>query len=87
MYIYIISYTYIALVFLACISFADDICLIAATSTCGAMQIMIKICEEYCKEFCLSFYVKKSKTMLFAKKTSHGLVPASLIIMVMRSNM
>lgn len=56
---------HIALVFLACILFADDICLIAPTR--GALQTMIKVCEEYCKEFCLSFNVKKSKSMLFAK--------------------
>jgi hypothetical protein len=53
------------LIFLACILFADDLCLIAPTR--GAMQQMIQVCESYCKEYCLSFNARKSKSMIFGK--------------------
>ena len=49
--------------FVACILYADDLCLIAPTR--GAMQQMLSICEDFCAEFCLSFNVKKSKALLF----------------------
>ena len=29
------------------------------------MQDMLRICEEYCSEYCLSFNVKKSKVLVF----------------------
>ena len=51
--------------FMACLMYADDLCLIAPTR--GAMQKLISICVEYCDEFCLSFNVKKSKTLIFGK--------------------
>ena len=37
--------------FLACLLYADDMCLIAPSR--GAMQEMLNICEEFCEEFCL----------------------------------
>ena len=49
--------------FIAAILYADDICLMAPSR--GAMQDMINICQEYCKEYCLSFNVNKSKILLF----------------------
>ena len=49
--------------FLACLLYADNLCLIAPTR--GAMQTMLLICEEYCDEFCLTFNTKKSKSLLF----------------------
>ena len=49
--------------FIACILYADDLCLMAPTR--GAMQEMLNICREYCEEFCLSFNVKKSKVLLY----------------------
>ena len=49
--------------FLACIMYADDLCLLAPTR--GAMQKMLTICEEVCSESCLSFNAKKSKALLF----------------------
>ena len=52
--------------FLACLLYADDICLLAPSR--GAMQRMLAICEDFCKEFNLSFNVKKSKSLLFASK-------------------
>ena len=54
---------YILGLFLACLLYADDICLLAPSR--GAMQQMLLICSEFCKEFNLSFNVKKSKSMLF----------------------
>ena len=52
-------------VFMACLFYADDLCLIAPTR--GAMQEMLSICQDYCSEFCLTFNVKKSKVLLFGK--------------------
>ena len=51
--------------FIACLFYADDLCLVAPTRS--AMQQMLYICEEFCNEFCLSFNVKKSKALLFGK--------------------
>ena len=51
--------------FIACILYADDLCLMAPSR--GALQALIDICDDYCKEFCLSFNVKKSKILLFGK--------------------
>ena len=45
-------------VFLACLLYADDMCLIAPSR--GAMQQLLLICEQYCDEYCLSFNIKKS---------------------------
>ena len=48
--------------FLACLLYADDMCLIAPSR--GAMQKMLDICVEFCEEFCLSFNIKKlTKTL------------------------
>ena len=52
-------------VFVACLLYADDLCLLSPTR--GAMQLMLSICKDYCDEFCLSFNVKKSKVLLFGK--------------------
>ena len=45
--------------FVACLMYADDLCLLAPTRS--AMQQMLDICSEFCDEYCLSFKVKKSK--------------------------
>ena len=45
--------------FIACLFYADDLCLIAPTRS--AMQELINCCQEYCAECCLSFNIKKSK--------------------------
>ena len=42
--------------FVACLMYADDLCLIAPSR--GAMQQLLAICEVFCNEFCLSFNVK-----------------------------
>ena len=43
--------------FIACLFYADDLCLIAPTRS--AMQESINCCQEYCAECCLSFDIKK----------------------------
>ena len=63
-------------IFVACIMYADDICLVAPTR--GAMQKLLTICSNYCSEFCLSFNVKKSKSLVFGKTDSASITPLSL---------
>ena len=53
-------------VFMACLFYADDLCLIAPTR--GAMQEMLSICQEYCSEHCFTFNVKKSNYYFLAKR-------------------
>ena len=54
--------------FVACLFYADDLCLIAPTRS--AMQEMLNLCQEYCSEFCLTFNVKKSKVLFFGKTSN-----------------
>ena len=61
---------------MTCIMYADDLCLLAPTR--GAMQKLISICVEYCAEFCLSFNVKKSKSLVFGKVDTTLITPLSL---------
>ena len=53
--------------FIACLFYADDLCLIAPTRS--AMQELINCCQEYCAEYCLSFNIKKSKILIFGNAT------------------
>ena len=53
--------------FLAAIFYADDIVLLAPTRS--GLQRMIVECETYCKTYGLSFNAKKSKVMIFSKKS------------------
>ena len=53
--------------FLASIFYADDIVLLAPTRS-GLMRMIID-CETYCKSYGLSFNAKKSKVMIFSKKS------------------
>ena len=62
--------------FIACILYADDLCLIAPTR--GAMQEMLSICHEYCSEFNLTFNVKKSKALIFGKIKDLQICPLTL---------
>ena len=64
---------YILSVFIACILYADDLCLI--TPTRGAMQELLAICEMYCEEFCLQFNAKKSKSLLFGQFKNINVAP------------
>ena len=63
-------------IFMACLLYADDLCLLAPTR--GAMQKLLTICVEYCQEFCLTFNVKKSKTLIFGKTNIDQITPLSL---------
>ena len=63
--------------FLACIFYADDLCLLAPSR--GAMQEMLNICHEYCSEFCLTFNVKKTKVVVFGPLSrGHDIQPLRL---------
>ena len=64
-------------VFYGSIMFADDLALLAPTRS--AMQLMMTICESYCKEFCLTFNTKKTKSMLFGANFD-SLDPMSLTL-------
>ena len=57
--------------FIACLLYADDLCLIAPTRS--AMQELLRVCEEYCSEYCLSFNVKKSKVLIFGNAKSDSI--------------
>ena len=63
-------------VFLACLLYADDICLLAPSR--GSMQSMLQICEEFCHEFNLAFNVKKSKSMIFGSTNNKLINPLYL---------
>ena len=54
--------------FVACLFFADDLCLISPTRS--AMQELLNLCQEYCSEFNLTFNAKKSKTLIFGNPGS-----------------
>ena len=56
-------------IFVACLFFADDLCLLSPTRS--AMQEMLDVCYEYCCEFNLTFNTKKSKTMIFGNPGSY----------------
>ena len=62
--------------FLACLLYADDMCLIAPSR--GAMQKMLDLCSEFCKEFCLSFNTKKSKVLIFGNMKEKTIDPLIL---------
>ena len=67
---------YILEVFIACLLYADDVCLLAPSRS--AMQKLLDICENYCIEYCLSFNVKKSKILTFGKMKSIDINPLML---------
>ena len=58
--------------FAAAILFADDLALLAPTRQ--SMQLLIDICETYCKEYCLSFNTKKTKSLIFGKNCDSTVV-------------
>ena len=62
--------------FFGAIMFADDLVLLAPTR--GAMQKLIQICERFCEEHCLSFNAKKTKAMVFGKRSENGISPVLL---------
>ena len=54
--------------FVACLFFADDLCLLSPTRS--AMQELLDVCQKYCSEFNLTFNTKKSKTLIFGNPGS-----------------
>ena len=57
---------HLAELFLSCIVYADDICLLAPCRS--ALQLLLDTCEAYGKEFCLSYNPSKSKIMTFGSQ-------------------
>ena len=56
---------YVMGLFLACLFFADDLCLISPTRS--VMQNLLDMCNDYCSKFNLTFNASKSKTLIFGK--------------------
>ena len=52
--------------FIACILYADDVCLL--TPSRKAMQHLLNICSEYALSWCIKYNERKSKLMYFGKK-------------------
>ena len=50
-------------IFIACIVYADDICLLAPCRS--ALQLLLDTCEAYGKQWCLTYNPTKSKIMIF----------------------
>ena len=59
---------YLAQLFLACIVYADDICLLAPCRS--ALQLLLDNCESYGKSWCLSYNPAKCKVMTFGPQIS-----------------
>ena len=51
--------------FIACILYADDVCLLAPTRK--SMQILLDTCSEYASTWCIKYNEKKSKIMYLGK--------------------
>ena len=51
--------------FIACVLYADDVCLLAPTRK--AMQILLDTCSEYAHMWCIKYNSKKTKVMYFGK--------------------
>ena len=51
--------------FIACILYADDVCLLAPSRQ--AMQKLLDICEEYAFSWCILYNERKTKLMYFGK--------------------
>ena len=51
--------------FIACVIYADDVCLLAPTRR--AMQELLDICSDYASSWCINYNDKKTKVMYFGK--------------------
>ena len=58
---------HIADLFVACIVYADDICLLAPSRS--GLQLLLDTCESYGLSWCLSYNPSKSKVLHFGKDT------------------
>ena len=56
---------YIADLFIACVLYADDVCLMAPTRK--AMQTLLDTCSTYAENWCIKYNEKKSKIMYFGR--------------------
>ena len=52
--------------FIACILYADDVCLLSPSR--HSMQQLLDICSEYALSWCIKYNERKSKLMYFGKK-------------------
>ena len=59
---------YIGNVFVGALAYADDVVLLAPTHS--AMRMMLRVCEDFAKDFCLLFNPTKSMCMLVSKSRS-----------------
>ena len=57
---------HLADLFIACIFYADDVCLLAPTR--HAMQELLNACSEYASLWCIKYNDKKTKVMYFGKR-------------------
>ena len=53
-------------VFIACVLYADDVCLLAPTWK--AMQTLLDACSDYAHTWCIKYNHKKTKVMYLGKK-------------------
>ena len=56
---------HIANLFVACVLYADDVCLIAPTRK--SLQLLLDTCHDYANTWCISYNEKKTKVMYFGK--------------------
>ena len=64
---------YIRSIFAAALLYADDICILAPSLR--GLQRLLSICSAYCSEWDICLNPKKSKNMLFGKKTEFSFRP------------
>ena len=60
---------YLADLFVACILYADDVCLLAPTRK--AMQQLLDTCKDYADFWCIKYNDRKTKLMYFGKDHIH----------------
>ena len=51
--------------FIACILYADDVCLLAPSRS--AIQLLLDLCNEYAESLCIKYNERKSKLMYFGR--------------------
>ena len=63
--------------FIACVFYADEVCLMAPTRK--AMQTLLDTCSRYAETWCIKYNEKKTKVMYFGKNIdSHSCAPLLL---------